>query len=68
MAEDSTGYCKSLINPLLIMERFLHQKDELAEIINSQAQALYQKLQSLRLQDLKLDTHYLEYFKSSHYK
>ena len=50
------------------MERFLHQKDELAEIINSQAQILYQKLQSLQLQDLKLDSHYLEYFKSSHYK
>ena len=68
MEQDSSGFCKSLINPLLIMERFLHQKDELAEIINFQAQALYQKLQTLQLQDLKLDSHYLEYFKSSHYR
>jgi 2-polyprenyl-3-methyl-5-hydroxy-6-metoxy-1,4-benzoquinol methylase len=50
------------------MEKFLHQKDELAEIINVQAQALYQKLKGLKVQDLKLDAHYLEYFKSSHYK
>ncbi|MBC7828797.1 MAG: hypothetical protein H7122_13690 [Chitinophagaceae bacterium] len=50
------------------MERFLPQQDELSHFINSHALALYQQLQSIRVEDLKLDTHYLEYFRSSHYK
>lgn len=50
------------------MERFLPQQDELGDIINSQAKALYEQLQKIRVQDLTLKPHYLEYFKSSHYK
>jgi 2-polyprenyl-3-methyl-5-hydroxy-6-metoxy-1,4-benzoquinol methylase len=50
------------------MERFLAQQDELADTINKNAQLLFQRLQSIRIEDLQLDSHYREYFKSSHYK
>jgi 2-polyprenyl-3-methyl-5-hydroxy-6-metoxy-1,4-benzoquinol methylase len=50
------------------MERFLSEQDELADTINKNAQLLFQQLQTIRIEDLQLDSHYREYFKSSHYK
>jgi 2-polyprenyl-3-methyl-5-hydroxy-6-metoxy-1,4-benzoquinol methylase len=50
------------------MERFLPQQDELALFINSHADILHKQLKALRVDDLQLAPHYLEYFKNSHYK
>lgn len=50
------------------MERFLPQNDHLAQLINSQAESLYRQMKAIRIEDLQLGAHYLEYFKSSHFK
>src|SRR5688500_1987397 len=50
------------------MDRFLPQQDELAQFINSHASLLYQRLKVVRIEDLQLDPHYREYFRTSHYK
>jgi 2-polyprenyl-3-methyl-5-hydroxy-6-metoxy-1,4-benzoquinol methylase len=50
------------------MERFLPQHDELAEFINNHASLLYQRLKLVRIENLQLAPHYLEYFRTSHYK
>jgi 2-polyprenyl-3-methyl-5-hydroxy-6-metoxy-1,4-benzoquinol methylase len=50
------------------MQKFLPQQDELAASINSKAEVLYRQLRAIQIEDLQLAPHFMEYFKTSHFK
>lgn len=51
---------------MMMMDRFLPKQDELTELIQEQATQLYNRLNVLNIDSLKLPYHCQEYFKSSH--